>query len=440
MEFIASNSLTMAETILGISKIIIQIIGISWWLFLPLGLFFIWKEFWIWGKNYLWKLKIKWVLLEIKIPRNIEKTPKAMENVFTNLHALYYKKPDFEDTYFKGEEILWFTCELVGYAGGVHFYIRCPKGFRNLVESAVYSEYPDAEIIEEEDYTELMPDIIPDDTYDIWGQDFILAKESAYPIRTYEFFEENLAERRLDSIASVTEVMSRLTEGEAIWLQYLIRPVPDDFKDWKIEGEKIRDKIMQRKKEKEKGFLQGLIDGLTQFFKNLSFASVEYPVWADENQKKEERIKFLVLSPGEQNALKGLENKISKLGFETVIRFVYIDRRDSFTYQNISAVNGMIKQFNTQDMNRFRQAKETVTYVTAKKLTYRSWFRKQKLFYRKRMMYDLYKMRWFPSKSSVLNAEELATVFHFPLVSVKAPLLQRLGTRKGEPPANVPIR
>lgn len=429
----------MPEIVLGIGKTVIQIIGVSWWLFLPLGLFFVWKELWVWGMNYLWKLKIKWVLLEIKIPRNIEKTPKAMENVFANLHAFYYKKPDFEDIYFKGEEILWFTCELVGYAGGVHFYIRCPKGFRNLVESAVYSEYPDAEIMEEEDYTELMPDVLPNDTYDLWGQDFILAKENAYPIRTYEFFEENLAERRLDSIASVTEVMSRLKEGEAIWLQYLIRPVPDDFKDWKKEGEGIRDKIMQRKEEKEKGFFGDMIGGLTQFFKNLSFAPVEYPVWADEN-KKEERIKFLVLSPGEQNALKGLENKISKLGFETVIRFVYIDKRDSFTYQNISAVNGMIKQFNTQDMNRLRQASETVTYVTAKKFTYRSWFRKQKLFYRKRMMYDMYKARWFPPKSSVFNAEELATVFHFPLVSVGAPMLRRLDTRKGEPPANVPIR
>jgi hypothetical protein len=30
-------------------------------------------------------------------------------------------------------------------------------------------------------------------------------------------------------------------------------------------------------------------------------------------------------------------------------------------------------------------------------------------------------------------------VFHFPIVSVEAPLLRRLETRKGEPPSNLPI-
>ncbi|MBI5731892.1 MAG: hypothetical protein HY982_00850 [Candidatus Magasanikbacteria bacterium] len=49
-------------------------------------------------------------------------------------------------------------------------------------------------------------------------------------------------------------------------------------------------------------------------------------------------------------------------------------------------------------------------------------------------------MRWFPPKASILNTEELATVFHFPIVTVESPLLRRLETRKGEPPANIPFR
>lgn len=422
--------------LLGIGRIIIDVLAVSWWLIIPIGLFFIWRDFWLWGLNRLWKKSIDWTLLEIKIPRNILKTPKAMENIFSALHAIYVTEPGFEDKYFKGSALSWFTLELVGYAGGVHFYIRCPKNFRNLVESAIYSEYPDAELAESEDYTQLMPEVLPNDVYDLWGNDFILAKENPYPIKTYEYFEADVEEQRLDPIAAITEVMSRLKEGEAIWLQYLVRPVSDY---WKKEGEEIRDKIMQRKKEKEPGWLDAIIDGLFQFLKNLSLAPAEHPIWP-EGPKKDDKMKMLHLSPGEREVLEAVENKIAKYGFETAIRFIYVDRQDSFTPANISAVNGAIKQFGSQNLNSFRPIGETVTFVTSKKLTYKSWFRQRRMYYRKRLIFDMYKLRWFPPKHSILNTEELATVFHFPIVSVEAPLLRRLETRKGEPPANLPFK
>ncbi len=421
--------------ILGILGKTWEVFALSWWIVVPLGLFFVWRDFWVWGKNRLWKKEIEWVLLELRIPKNIMKTPKAMENVFSALHAMWFKPIGFEDVYFKGEELYWFTCELVGYAGGVSFYIRCPSGFRNLVESAVYSEYPDAEIIEAEDYTGLMPDVLPNEKYDLWGNDFILSKPNAYPIRTYEFFEANVDEQRLDPIAAITEVMSRLREGEAIWLQYLIRPISDK---WKEEGEAIRDKIMERKREAPKGWLEALGAGFAQFVKNLFVASVEYPTW-EGAEKKEEKLKFINLSPGERNVLEAVENKIAKLGFEGAIRFLYIDHRESFTQANISAVNGALKQLNTQDLNSFRKFTGTDTFITSRKLTYKSWFRKSRLFFRKRLIYDLYRLRWFPPKYSIFNTEELATIFHFPLITVEAPLLRRLETRKGEPPSNLPI-
>lgn len=397
---------------------------------MPVGLFFIWNDLWVWGLHYLWKKNLKWELLEIKVPKNILKTPKAMENVFAALHAIYIKNFGWEDRYFKGEDFLWFTCELVGYAGGVQFFIRCPKLSRNLVESAIYSEYPDAEINPADDYTDLMPDVMPNEKYDLYGQDFVLAKPNPYPIRTYEFFEANVEEQRLDPISAITEAMSRLKDGEAIWLQYLIKPVPDD---WKKEGEAIRDKMMQRKSAKKE---EGWIEGLVHFFRNLSLAAIEHPTWPGEEKPSTDRMIFL--SPGENLILKGVENKISKLGFEAVARFIYIDKKDSFSPANISAVNGAIRQFNTQDMNGFKTFGDTVTFVTSRKFTYKSWFRKQRVLYKKRMMYDMYRLRWFPGTASILNTEELATVFHFPLVTVEAPMLRRLEVRKGEPPAGLP--
>ncbi len=426
------------EHIDGIIQSILKVFSVTWWIVIPAALFFIWNEFWVLGKRISYLRSLKWAMLEIKIPKDILKTPKAMENIFSAMHTLYFADPGWEDMYFEGRVLPWFTFEMVGMNGGVGFYARVPAANRNLLESAVYSEYPEAEINQVDDYIETFPEVLPNDAYDLWGNDYILAKENAYPIRTYDFFESPDEDQRLDPISAITEVMSRLREGEAIWLQYLVRPVNDT---WKKEGEAIRDKIMQRKKDAPAaGGVGALVEGAFHFGKNLAAAPLQYPTWpGGAQEKKPETPKFVNLSPGETEVLKRLEGKISKLGFESAIRFVYIDRKDSFTQANVSAIAGAFKQYNTQNLNAFKALSDTITFITGKRFTTKSWFRKSKVHYRKRRIYDAYRARAFPAKFSVMNSEELATVFHFPITSVESPLLRRLPTRKGEPPSGLPI-
>lgn len=432
----------MISHITGIAGTIADIFRASWWIVIPAGLFFTFYDFWMWGKNTLWKMNLKWVLLEIKIPKNILKTPKAMENVLSVIHSVFTSEPDWEEKFLKGQSLKWLSLEIVGHDGEVHFYIRVLEGNRNLAESAIYSEYPDAEITEAEDYIQSLPKILPNKISDVWGTDFILTKENPYPIKTYEFFESPVEEQRLDPISSLTEAMSRLKSDESIWLQYLIKPVSSAR--WKEEGEKIRDKMMQRKEEKNKGFFEGAAEEMYHFSRNLVKGPIEYPDWP-EKKEKEEKFKLNYLSPGETNILKGVEKKISKLGFETIIRFVYIDKRDSFTMSNVSAVTGIFRQFNTQDMNGFKLDKKTRTFISPLKLNPSHWNRKKRAEYRKRQIYDLYRERWFSwgdankEKHCVLNTEELATLFHFPITTAEAPLLRRLETRRGEPPRGLPI-
>jgi hypothetical protein len=42
-------------------------------------------------------------------------------------------------------------------------------------------------------------------------------------------------------------------------------------------------------------------------------------------------------------------------------------------------------------------------------------------------------------KRMILSAEELATLFHFPISSVTASGVQRTGVKKQEPPPNLPM-
>ena len=40
----------------------------------------------------------------------------------------------------------------------------------------------------------------------------------------------------------------------------------------------------------------------------------------------------------------------------------------------------------------------------------------------------------------MLNIEELASIYHFPAITVKSPLTPKVESRKGEPPIGLPIQ
>lgn len=418
--------------------LILGVLGYVLWIIIPVLLFWM-----VW--NYRMKdikdkhIKgIKWKTLELRIPKEVLKTPKAMEQVFASLHTIYSGGIKGYDKYVKGKVEPWVSFEMVGHNGGVYFFIRIPEEYRNLVESSIFAQYSNAEINEVEDYTELYPSILPNKTYDLWGTDLILAKEDAYPIRTYEYFEDKEEERRIDPIAAITETMSRLKSDETIWLQFVLKGVGEKTSEWKNKGQEVIDKMLGReKKDAKKG---GLGDGLYHWTKNIVMAPVEHPVWPDDVKKDDKPAKtFGSLSSGEQDVVKAIEKKMAKLSFECVIRFVFIDKRDAFNRSYISAVLGAFKQFAIDNMNSIKPNSDTKTSKGG-------WIGNLFPGYKNRVEYDLkkkiyqsYKDRSMSPKASVYSIEELATLYHIPSVAVEAPKIRRLEAKKGEPPAELPI-
>jgi hypothetical protein len=381
-------------------------------------------------------------MLEVKIPKEILKTPKAMEQIFAELYASYSYGMTFVVKYLEGRVEPWFVFELVGSVAGVHFYIRVPAKFRNLVESAIYAQYPAAEIYQVDDYVELLPLVLPNKIYDVWGADLILAKESYYPIRTYSYFEETQEEKRLDPIAAITEVTSNLKEGEMILIQVLISStgVPSG-NNWQAEGLKKIEEIAGRKTAEKKGL--GTI--LADWLRNLIWAPIEHPTWPEAAKITESPA--IRLHSAEQDIIKAIANKISKLGFETIIRLVYLDKRDSFSPANPAAVMGAIHQFNMPNLNSFKIHPQSRSWIGV------SWlvkifpkYKELKELYRKRRIFRYYQTRRFGcfnktrnEKFPIFNTEELATIYHFPAIMVEAPKLRRLEAKKGEPPLELPI-
>ncbi len=419
--------LSLESVFSGIIQKGLEVFLLTWWIFLPVILLLVFWEFWKVYVRLSYLRSIKWVLLRVKTPKDILKTPKAMEQIFSAIHGSYSFNINRFDKYWKGKVEDWHSFELVGDASGVYFLIRINSVFRNLLESAVYSQYPEAEIEAVDDYVDALPSVLPNSNFNLFGTEFILEKEDPYPIRTYPYFEAIAEEEKLDSIATITEAMSRLKEGERVWIQLLIRPVGNN---WKKKAEELRDKLAGRKTAKPAGFSEKLLVFIIKFIE----APFRAPEWPEE--KKPEKAALSSLTKGEQEVLKAIEEKSSKLGFEGGIRFVYIDNTESFSRDNIAAVMGTFRQFNTLNLNGIRPNIDTMTITRG---FFRAILKGRRVYYKKRKIYDAYGLRQFPKKFSIFNIEELATLYHFPSTVVKAPMLRPVEFKKGAPPGNLPI-
>jgi len=226
--------------------------------------------------------------------------------------------------------------------------------------------------------------------------------------------------------------------------QFLIRPAGTD---WKKDAQKIVEKLMGTAKEEEKFSLSREVGGLAKDVV-VTAASPTPPEAA--TVKEPERPLFRFRSPGEENTLKAIERKMGKVAFDGMLRFLYIDRKDEFTMDNVHAAFGALRQFYTFDMNFFTPNMGTLTlHKKTFKIPIRP-IRKVLLRRRRALLYQAYRERAMPSvprrsfglnlKSFTFSPEEIASIFHPPGSVVRAPKLQPLESRKSEPPVNLPVK
>ena len=135
---------------------------------------------WIQGQGY--------IFLEIRLPKDVAKSPAAMELVLQGIwENANISTP--ADAFWEGKMREWFSLEIVSVGGEVRFFIWAFPRWRKIIESRIYAQYPGAEVFEAKDYAlDLKYD--PDKTTNAWGVNTALVKPDAYPIKTYQEFEE----------------------------------------------------------------------------------------------------------------------------------------------------------------------------------------------------------------------------------------------------------
>ncbi len=414
-----------------------QIIKEWYWIVLPFALWKLTLFYWLWWRQELWDAKQKSVLLEIKIPKESLKPMRAMETVLSGLWQIY-AEPSPIEKWWDGQYLLSYSFEIAAIDGVPHFLIRCPDNSRNMVEAHIHSQFPEAEISEVEDYTKKIPQDIPNKDWDMWATDYKLKSENCYPIKTYRDFEterETKEEKRIDPMSSLLEGMSRLKKGEQIWVQVKAKPilgVPGEI-EWIKKGKEIIGELVYRNKPKEKRkfILFQMLDIL-----------IKGPPKKEES-KESALPPEMKLTPGEKDVVAGIERKISKLGFEIYIRFIYLGKKDVFFKPNLRLAMSYFTNFVTENLNGPVPDSKTLTKVR-KKWHDSLWFPNRRLYLRKRKSFRRYVTRlpyFYPMGGGtfVLNTEELATIYHFPSkILTPASLLPRVEAKKGEAPLELP--
>lgn len=397
--------------------------------------FFLWMAKWLWMINinlgFIAK-KLNPVLLAIDVPKLTVQTAKGVENIFSHL-AGAHGSHNRREKYWHGNVQEWFSFEIISIEGYTQFLVWTWDKFRDLIETAIYAQYPDAQITEVQDYTTAVPMQYPHPEWELFGTEFVLTKPSPYPLRTWEEFEHKgqKDEPFKDPLAALLENLARIGPGEQIWLQILIMPVEQS---WQKEGEKLVKKLIGAKVQAPRTILDTAFEAtgaITGPIIDQVFGPSEVAPKRDEPPSK-----VLYMSAGERLVAEAVEKKIAKIGFRVKIRTIYAARKDVFKKpRGAHAVIGSIKQFNTNDMNAL---KPEYKHIAPSSLF---WFKNRRNDARRRKVIRAYRNRsmWVGMPAYILNIEELATLWHFPTVAVHAPLVRTIEAKRAQPPTGLPV-
>ncbi len=384
--------------------------------------------FQVWIRTEYKKSRI-YIVLAIDVPKGNEQSPKAVENMFSHLSGAHQPLKRYHK-WWKGEVPESFGFEIVSIGGYIQFLVHTDQRYRDLIEAIVYAQYPDAEITEVEDYTKKYEKMkFPNETHQLFGSEVTLTNKEVYPIITHKEFEDSVSGELKDPLASLLEALGRIGPGEEIWVQFLVTPADND---WSKKAHSEINKIIGAKDTGGSKGIDGFVSSIFEFIQ-LGINPAEP---ANASKKDSAPNQMLYLTAGQKDDVSAIEHKASKPGFHTRIRYIYIAEKNKYkTEKAVQGVYGSMKQFNSLGLNGL---KNDIRYFTGAIV----FFKQRRLITRRNKILYRYRWRghWFmPGEfGKVLIAEELASLWHFPSILVKAPLVQKTQAKRAEPPISLP--
>jgi hypothetical protein len=299
------------------------------------------------------------VLLQISVHRGNEIKIDAMEQLFSSLYSI--KKGGWKQGYSTQPTV---SFEILGKKEDIRFYIWTPKEFQDMIEKQIHGAYPDAEVIEVQEYN------IFTEKGKVSYKAFQLGKENYYPLKTYR-------DLPTDPMASLTSALAKMGDNESAVIQVLITPYDSS---WQKAGS---------------GFIS--------------------------STKKQEsdpgKAKFSVPA----KTLEAVENKVSKVGFETSVRVVVVADNESAAKAHLANIGSVFAQF-AGDLNslKTRTIRQKGAFI-------------EDFIYRYQPMFHI-----MGNRRTILNSEELATIYHFPNKAITTPHIHWVYAKSAPVPQEIP--
>jgi len=389
----------------------------TWPIWLPLILINLLFHTWFAYKRREWMRGQGSVLLEIKIPKDVLKSPAAMEMVIEGIWEDVVGT--LTDVYLEGRVRDWFSLEIVSIGGEVKFFIWGLKKWKNIIETRVYTHYPGAEVFEAEDYA---LNIVYDPTkMNMWGITTKLNKPDAYPIKTYIDYELDKGNKEqeeiIDPIVPMLEYLGTLKPGEVAGMQILVQG---------HRKETLQDTRLFSKPD----WKEGIKEEIKKIIDEESF----FP-------QKEGQTTFTRLTRTQDDTIVAIQRNAGKLAFNTMVRLIYAAPIEIFDKMRGTGMIGSMRQFGSKTLNGIRPDKfMSIEYPWKdfRGMNKRRLHRTHIEAYKRRSFFEV-PFRHLYGKPYVLTTEELATIFHFPGMTATTPTLTRVPSKKGEAPANLPV-
>ncbi len=289
-----------------------------------------------------------------------------------------------------------FSFEIVGTQGAVKLYAAVPLVMAEVVTQAIISAYPAARLEEVPEHNIFSPVGHISGTS---GGEFTLKENFAYPIATYQDIKR-------DPMQSLLNALSTLEKEDGVGIQILMRPANPD---WRKAASAVASKKRKGGKDKKPGQVA------SGWFKELVWALWQPP----EDKKKDGESSNSDLSNLDQNILDAIDDKTRHAGYETLIRVVASSNVTQKSQAILRSITSAFALFDAPGKNgfKFTPAKDMEQFVTA------------------------FILRFFPQQNNqnILNAVELATLFHFPdQKNIPTSQLQRQASKQVDAPRNIP--
>ncbi len=266
----------------------------------------------------------------------------------------------------------------------IHFYVAVPKESVEFVSRQIEGLWENAQIEPADDYNIFNPS-------GVFAGIYLKQKLSyALPIRSY-------AEANIDTFAPILSGLSKINEvGEGAAIQILVKPAP-------LSTKKTISQMIESLKKGSR--LDDILKGL-----KISLKDVEKALIVSDKDKNKEKII-------DEEAIKILQSKIEKPLLAVNLRVLTSAPSQYQADEILESVSGGFSQFSAPLRNELKVIKPR----NLKNLIYQFSFRE----------FD-------DDQTIILNAEELASLFHLPASSTEIPKIKWLKNKEAAPPANLP--